>query len=73
MNKEVLVVGVMQPLLLHEGGVFDQAELVGGNGPPDPGRGGGHWCDRLWRRGEIEGTGREGLHTEQGKIQDRVD
>ena len=69
----MLVVGVVQPLLLHEGRVLDQAELVGGDGATDPGRGGSRWCGRLWGRGEVEGTGREGLHTEQRNIEDRTD
>ena len=62
-DEEMLVVGVVQPLLLHEGRVLDQAELVGGDGPADPGWGGGHWCGCFWGRGQIEGTRREGLDT----------
>ena len=46
----MLVVGVVQPLLLHEGGVLDQPELVGGDGPADPGRGGRGRGGGFWRR-----------------------
>ena len=65
----MLVVGVLQPLLLDEGGVLDQPELGRGDGAANPGRrgrGGGGW---LGRGGEVEGTGGEGLHTGKEKMQ----
>ena len=49
-DEEMLVVGVVQPLLLHEGGVLDQPELVCGDGPADPGRGGRGRGGGFWRR-----------------------
>ena len=66
-DEEMLVVGVMQPLLLHEGGVLDQPELVGGDGPSDPGRRGRGWRGGLGGGGQVEGTRGEGLHTERNK------
>ena len=67
-DEEMLVVGVMQPLLLHEGGVLDQPELVGGDGPSDPGRRGRGWRGGLGGGGQVEGTRGEGLHTEERYI-----
>ena len=71
-DEEMLVVGVVQPLLLHEGGVLDQPELVGGDGPADPGRGGRGRGGRFWRRSQVEGTGGEGLHTEERQVDNKI-
>jgi hypothetical protein len=40
MNKEVLVVGVLVPLLVHQGAVLQDAQPLGGNGAAQPGGGG---------------------------------
>jgi hypothetical protein len=39
MNKEVLVVGVLVPLLVHQGAVLQDAQPLGGNGAAQPGGG----------------------------------
>ena len=65
----MLVVGVLQPLLLDEGGVLDQPELGRGDGAANPGRRGGCGGGWLGRGGEVEGTGGEGLHTGEEKMQ----
>ena len=66
----MLVVGVLQPLLLDEGGVLDQPELGRGDGAAYPGGGGGGGGGHLGRGGEVEGTGGEGLHT--GREEDEI-
>ena len=65
----MLVVGVLQPLLLDEGGVLDQPELGRGDGAANPGGRGGGGGGWLGRGGEVEGTGGEGLHTGEEKMQ----
>ena len=68
-DEEMLVVGVLQPLLLDEGGVLDQPELGCGDGAANPGGRGGGGGGWFGRGGEVEGTGGEWLHTGEEKIQ----
>ena len=63
----MLVIGVLQSLLLDEGGVLDQPELGRGDGAANPGGRGGGGGGWLRRGGEVEGTGGEGLHTGKEK------
>jgi hypothetical protein len=65
MNKEVLVVGVLVPLLVHEGAVLEDAQPLGGDGAAQPGGGGGRGRGRYLRHGQAEGAALEWLHAAQ--------
>ena len=68
MDEEVLVVGVLQPLLLDEGRMLDQPELGRRDGAAYPGGRGGGGGGWLGWGGEVEGTGGERLHTGKEKM-----
>jgi hypothetical protein len=65
MNKEVLVVGVLVTLLVHEGAVLEDAQPLGGNGAAQPGGGGGRGRGRYLRHCQAEGAALEWLHAAQ--------
>jgi len=67
MNKEVLVVGVLVPLLVQQGAVLQDAQPLGGNGAAQPGGGGGRGRGRYLRHGQAEGAALEWLHAAQEK------
>ena len=64
----MFVVGVLQPLLLDEGGVLDQPKLGRRDGAAYPGGRSGSGGGHLRGGGEVEGTGGERLHTGEEKI-----
>jgi len=68
-NEEVLVVGVLVPLLVHEGAVLQDAQLCGGDGAAQPGGGGGRRGGRDLRHRQAKGTALEWLHAAQEVIE----
>ena len=59
MNKEMFLVGLLVGLVVHEGGVLQQPQSVGGDGPAQPGWSGRWLRDHHGRRlavGKTEGT-----------------